>query len=200
MRKIIFASKNKGKVMEVSYILKNENIEILSLLGVEAAPEIIENGSSFEENARIKAKVIFDAFRIPVIGDDSGLSVEQLGGRPGVYSARYSGNNATDEDNNQKLLIELNQYPEPHYAKFICCAVFFDGKKWLTANGEIKGRIIKHPRGENGFGYDPLFLPDGFNKTAGELSLDEKNKISHRAIAFNKLKGMIINYWSEHEK
>ncbi len=200
MKKIIFASKNKGKVKEVGDILRNGNIEILSLLGIESAPEIIESGSTFEENARIKAEVIYNEFRIPVIADDSGLAVEQLDGRPGVYSARYSGESASDEENNRKLLIELQQYSEPHHAKFICCAVYFDGTKWLTSNGEIKGKIIKHPRGESGFGYDPLFLPDGFNQTTGELSLEEKNKISHRAIAFNQLKKMILNYWSENEK
>lgn len=200
MRQIIFASKNQGKVLEVTEIFKSANIKVLSLLGIESAPEIIESGSTFEENAKIKAEVIYNAFRSPVIGDDSGLSVDQLDGRPGVYSARYAGENATDEDNNQKLLEELQRYPEPHHARFICSAVYFDGTNWLIANGEIKGRLIKHPRGENGFGYDPLFLPDGFVKTTAELGLGEKNKISHRAIAFNQLKKLIINLWSENEK
>ncbi len=200
MREIIFASGNKGKIEEVGHILRSENIKILSLLGIDAAPEIIESGSTFEENAKIKAEVIYNAFRVPVIGDDSGLSVEQLGGGPGVYSARYAGEHATDEENNIKLLGELAAYPEPHNAKFICAAAYFDGIKWLTAQGEINGRIIKVQRGNNGFGYDPLFLPDGYTLTTAELSMEEKNKISHRALAFNQLKKLILKHWSENEK
>ena len=162
------------------------------MLELNNVPEIIEDGLTFEENARIKAEIIFKTYGIPAMGDDSGLAVEQLDGRPGVFSARYVGENATDEENNKKLLLELTTYPEPHNAKFVCSAVYFDGSKFLTAYGEVKGQIIKKPRGYNGFGYDPLFLPDGFSLTSGELSLEEKNKISHRAIAFKKLKNLII--------
>lgn len=200
MRELIFASRNKGKVKEVAHILKSENIKVLSLMGIDAAPEIIESGTTFEENAKIKADVIYDAFRVPVIADDSGLAVEQLSGAPGVYSARYAGERATDEENNYKLLFELGKFPEPHPAKFVCSAVFYDGHKWLTAMGEIKGQVIKNQRGENGFGYDPLFLPDGYNHTTAELDMEEKNKISHRAIAFNQLKKLIIKHWGENEK
>ena len=200
MRQLIFASRNKGKIEEVTHIMKESNIQVLSLLGLEPAPEIIESGVTFEENAKIKCKVIFDEFRVPIIGDDSGLSVDQLNGRPGVYSARYAGEHATDNENNNKLLFELSQFPEPHNAKFICSAVYYDGKNWLASSGEIKGRIIKLPKGSNGFGYDPLFVPDGYKQTTAELSLYDKNKISHRAIAFNQLKKIIINLWSLYEK
>lgn len=191
MNQIIFASKNSGKIMEVSEILKNANIKLLSLLGVDDSPKIIESGTTFEENAKIKAVEVYNAFQIPAIGDDSGLSVDQLNGKPGVYSARYAGENATDDENNGKLLMELQNFPEPHFAKFICSAVYYDGKNFLSAYGELKGRIINSPHGENGFGYDPLFLPDGYSKTTAEISLEEKNKISHRSIAFNALKDLI---------
>ncbi len=200
MKEVVFASRNQGKIEEVTHIMKKDNIKILSLLGIESAPEIIESGITFEENSKIKCKVIYDEFRVPVIGDDSGLSVDQLDGRPGVYSARYAGEHATDTENNNKLLYELTGFPEPHNARFICSAVYYDGKKWLTASGEIKGRIIKKPKGDHGFGYDPLFLPDGYMQTTAELSLEEKNKISHRAIAFNQLKTLIINLWRSYEK
>lgn len=192
MIKLIFATRNSGKIKEVGNILKDDNIELVSLLGLDDELEIIEDGYTFEENAKIKAGVVYHTFRVPVIADDSGLSVDQLGGKPGVYSARYAGEYASDEENNQKLLFELNRYPEPHPAKFICSAVYFDGNDYINTMGEVKGRIIKKARGYNGFGYDPLFIPDGYNMTTAELGLDEKNKISHRAIAFRKLGSLII--------
>jgi XTP/dITP diphosphohydrolase len=192
MEKIIFATKNPGKIREVNNILNNSSFEIVSLLELSNVPEIIEDGFTFEENARKKAEIIFKTFRIPSIADDSGLAVEQLDGRPGVFSASYAGENASDEENNEKLIRVLNNFSEPHHAMFICSAVYFDGNKFLTADGKVKGRIIMKPRGENGFGYDPLFLPDGFKLTSGELSLEEKNKISHRALAFNKLIKLIM--------
>jgi XTP/dITP diphosphohydrolase len=194
MNKIIFATKNPGKIREVKEIFKNSNIELVSLLDLNNVPEIIEDGLTFEENARKKAEIIFKTFNIPSMSDDSGLEVEQLEGRPGVFSARYAGENATDEENNEKLLRELSNYTEPHRAKFVCSAAYYDGNKFVTAYGEVKGKIIKSPRGHNGFGYDPLFLPDGYLFTSGELSLEEKNKISHRAAAFYKLKKLIVQF------
>ncbi|MHB1688573.1 MAG: RdgB/HAM1 family non-canonical purine NTP pyrophosphatase [Ignavibacteriaceae bacterium] len=192
MKQIIFASKNRGKILEVEEIIKNSDIYLLSLLGVELIPDIVESGSTFEENARIKAEAVYNAFRIPTVADDSGLAVEQLDGRPGVYSARYSGECATDEENNEKLLFELNNFSEPHKAKYVCVAVFYDGKNFVSTTGEVHGKIVKERKGTNGFGYDPYFVPDGFNQTMAELMLKEKNKISHRAIAFNELKKIII--------
>jgi XTP/dITP diphosphohydrolase len=192
MRKIIFATKNPGKIREVNEIFKNSRIKLVPLFELTNVPEIIEDGITFDENAKIKAEIIFNTYGIPTMGDDSGLVVEQLDGRPGVFSARYAGDSASDEENNEKLLYELNEFSEPHNAKFVCSAAYFDGSTFLTACGEVKGRIIKMPRGKNGFGYDPLFLPQGYTLTSGELSLYEKNKISHRAIAFKKLKKQII--------
>lgn len=191
MEKVIFASKNKGKIAEVKKILSELNFELISLLDFKEDLEIEETGNTFEANAKIKATASFEKFKLPSIGDDSGLAVEQLNGAPGIYSARYAGKNATDEQNNKKLILELEKYPEPHKAKFVCTAIFFDGKNFIKAEGELKGRIIKIPRGENGFGYDPHFIPDGFTKTTAEISIEEKNKISHRAKAFNKLKEVL---------
>ena len=190
-QKIIFATKNTGKLREVSHIFGDKDFELLSLNDFNNVEEIVEDGNSFEENAVKKAKFIFEKFKVPVIADDSGLVVEQLNYEPGIYSARYAGENATDEENNLKLINNIKNFPQPHKAKFICAAVYYDGRKLLTAHGEIEGQIIHQPRGKNGFGYDPLFLPDGYNQTTAELSLDEKNKISHRSKAFKSLLKMI---------
>ena len=190
LKKILFATKNNGKLREVKKILGDE-YEVVSLLDYENVPDVVEDKETFIDNAIKKAKEIFDLFNVPVIADDSGLSVEQLNGAPGVYSARYAGINATDEENNKKLLSALKDFSQPHKAKFICTAVYYDGKEYLSAEGEVKGEIIKVPRGNNGFGYDPLFLPDGFEFTTAELSLEEKNKISHRTKAFKELASKI---------
>jgi XTP/dITP diphosphohydrolase len=187
-KKIIFASKNEGKVKEVRHILNGINAEILSLNDVGFTDEIPETADTFEGNAKIKAEIIFNAFKLPTIADDSGLVAIQLENEPGVYSARYAGENATDEENNLKLLEKLKSYPEPHKGKFICAVVYYFGADFILAMGEIAGRIIKEPRGTNGFGYDPLFLPDGYDKTTAELPPEIKNKISHRFRAFDQLK------------
>jgi len=187
-KKIIFASKNEGKVKEVRHILNGINSEILSLNDVGYTDEIHETGDTFEENAKIKAEVVYKKFKMPTIADDSGIVALQLGNEPGVLSARYAGENATDEENNKKILKRLSSLPEPHKGKFICAAVYYFGADFIVAMGEIAGRIIKEPRGTNGFGYDPLFLPDGYDKTTAELPPEIKNKISHRFRAFNQLK------------
>lgn len=192
MKKILIATKNKGKLNDIKEIFKDLDIEILSFLDFDDSPNVEETGKTFEENAKLKAKACFDKYGIPSIGDDSGLVVEQLNGNPGIYSARYAGENATDELNNQKLINEIKRYSEPHRAKFVCLASFYDGKQFINAYGEVSGRIIEEPRGHNGFGYDPLFIPNGYTQTFGELSLDVKNKISHRYVAFKKLFGKLF--------
>jgi len=189
--KVLFASKNRGKIREVKKILEDTGFEILSLADFEDTPEIIEDQETFIDNSKKKAREIYDIFHIPVIADDSGLAVNQLNGAPGVYSARYSGENASDYDNNRKLISELKGFPSPHRAKFISVAVYYDGNDYISAAGELNGEIILEPRGNNGFGYDPLFIPDGNNNTLAELTLDEKNRISHRSKAFNKLKSKL---------
>lgn len=191
MTELIFATGNKGKLAEVEKIFENSHFKIISLYDLGDVPEIEETGSTFEENALIKAEAIYNLHKMPVVADDSGLSVEQLNGEPGVYSARYAGANCTYDDNNRKLTESLLQYSTPHKAKFVCCAIFYDGKNKITAVGELHGEMISEFRGSNGFGYDPIFLPDGYERTLAELTIKEKNLISHRAKAFNKLKELL---------
>ena len=191
MKKIIFASQNKGKVKEVVQILNGLDIEIISLTDMNEQIEIIEDGDSFEVNALIKAKQVYNKFKLPTIADDSGLVVDQLNGAPGIYSARYADQDGNDEANNKKLLDELKNYSEPHIAKFVCAAVYYDGQELHTAIGEFNGRIIDEEHGTHGFGYDPLFVPDGYSITSAEMEPSLKNSISHRFNAFNKLKKIL---------
>ena len=193
MKKIIFASKNKGKVKEVVQILNGLNIAIISLTDMNEQIKIKEDGDSFEANALIKAKLVYNKFKLPTIADDSGLVVEQLNGAPGIYSARYAAEDGNDKANNEKLLEELKNYPEPHIAKFVCAAVYYAGEEIHTAIGEFKGRMIDEERGTHGFGYDPLFIPDGYSISSAEMNPELKNSISHRFNAFNKLKKYLIN-------
>ncbi len=186
--KIIFATTNKGKLKEVRELFCGTNISFLSLEEIRFGEEIGENGLTFEENAFIKADKIFSMTGLPVIADDSGLVVNQLNGKPGIYSARFAGENATYLDNNLKLISELKNFKAPHLAKFVCCAVYIDGNNRIAVTGEMSGQIINEFKGENGFGYDPIFIPEGFDLTLAEMGLQEKNKISHRAKAFSILK------------
>jgi XTP/dITP diphosphohydrolase len=192
MKQILLATTNKGKLKDVKEILKDLDIEIICFLDFEDYPDVEETGKSFLENAELKANAAFKKFGIPSIGDDSGLESFQLNGEPGIYSARYAGDNSDDEKNNFKLISKLSDYPEPHKGRFVCAAVYYDGEKYESAIGEIRGSIIKSPRGKNGFGYDPLFIPDGYDKTMAELPHEEKNKISHRLNAFKELKKFLI--------
>lgn len=192
MKKIVFATGNQGKLNEVREIFSNTNLQIISMNELGDVPEIIEDGSTFEDNALKKAKFVYNKFGLPTIADDSGLAIEQLGGKPGVYSARYAGENCTYDDNNNKVIEELKDFPEPHLAKFISFAIYYNGNSVHRAVGELRGRIIKEKRGEHGFGYDPIFIPENFDKTLAEITLEEKNKISHRAESFNKLKKFLI--------
>lgn len=191
-KRMLIATTNKGKMDDIREIFKDLNFEILSLLDFDNYPEVIEDGDTFEANAIKKAKAAYDFFKIPVIADDSGLSVSQLNGAPGVISARYAGENATDEQNNNKLISELEKFPEPHLAKYICIAVYYNGNNLKIMDGDCEGRIIKQGRGTNGFGYDPYFIPNGYEHTMGELSLQEKNMISHRLKAFDQLKEVLL--------
>jgi len=193
--KVIFATQNKGKAQEVKAIFENTPFEIFSLYDLGNNIDIEEHGTAFSENAFIKAKAVYDIYKVPVVADDSGLSIDQLDGRPGVYSARYAGESCTYEDNNLKVIDELKEFPEPHPAKFISCAVFYDGKKKIETYGEFTGKIIMEQRGSKGFGYDPVFIPDGYKQTIAELDFEEKNKISHRAMSFNLLKEKLIEFY-----
>ncbi|MBK7230217.1 MAG: RdgB/HAM1 family non-canonical purine NTP pyrophosphatase [Ignavibacteriales bacterium] len=191
-KQILLATTNKGKLNDVKEILKDIDVEILSFLDFKDYPNVEETGNTFFENAELKCKAAYEKYGIPSFGDDSGLEAFQLIGEPGIYSARYAGEDSDDEQNNLKLIKKLSDYPEPHLGRFVCAAVYFDGKNYKSAIGEIRGNIIKSPRGENGFGYDPLFIPNGYDNTMAELSHEEKNKISHRLNAFKELKKYLV--------
>jgi XTP/dITP diphosphohydrolase len=189
---IVFATSNMGKFKEVSNLFAGSQIILKSLADFPGIKDVVEDKETFEGNAQKKAGEIFEQIRIPVIADDSGLMVEHLNGEPGVYSARYAGEQCSYSDNNKKLLKELQNFEKPNKAKFVCWAVYYDGKDFVNAYGEVKGEIIDKLTGAGGFGYDPLFLPDGFTKTMAELTAEEKNKISHRGKAFRELKEKLI--------
>lgn len=186
-KKIILASNNKGKIREIQEILSPLGYEIISMRDSGIDIDIEENGKTFKENAGIKAKAIYEISHTAVIADDSGLEVDYLNGAPGVYSHRYAGENATDEDRNNKLLSELSGIPEEKRgAAFVCEICYIDevGTEQYV-RGECRGKIGYEPIGENGFGYDPLFMYG--KKSFAEISAEEKNKISHRADALRKL-------------
>lgn len=197
--KLLFATQNEGKLKEVKKIFNSRIFQIISLNEYSDIPDIIEDADTFEGNAVIKAKAVYEKFQIPVIADDSGLVVEQLNGEPGIHSARYAGENSTYPENNKKLVKELQKFSEPHLAKFICCAVFYDGENIISTFGELKGKIIHDFKGQNGFGYDPIFVAEGYEKTLAEISFEEKNKISHRAEAFKKLEKLIEKNFRENK-
>ncbi len=195
---IVIATKNAYKVKEIREIFRHKNIFLYDLTAFPEIPEAVENGMSFTANARIKAKYYHQLIRLPVIADDSGLVVPFLNGEPGIYSSRYAGPDSDYTKNNRKLLEKLEHVPPgQRQAYFICCAVFWDSKVMLEAEGRIDGSIGFEAKGENGFGYDPLFLPDGSNKTFAELSSAEKNRISHRNQAFTRLREAVEASFAE---
>ena len=188
--KIVFATKNEGKVKEIKEMFEGMNIDLISLNHYNHVPEINENGKSFFENALKKAKIISEFTGETVLADDSGLQVDILKGEPGIYSARYAGDNATDEENNNKLLAKLKDVPpQKRSASFFCSLVLYkkDGS-YDSFEGRWEGQIIDERQGENGFGYDPIFFVPELKLTAAELQPAIKNKISHRGQAFAKLK------------
>lgn len=196
MNTIILATKNKGKVKEVLEILTDINIKIKTLADYPEIQAIVECGDTFEMNALIKAREVFDKLGIPTLSDDSGLEVYALGMRPGVYSARYAGKDANSIKNNEKLLFELQSIPEnQRQARFRCVTVFKTLNAEIISEGICKGRIISELKGEGGFGYDPLFIPDGHSQTFAELPQHVKNLISHRVMALRKIKPVIMDYF-----
>lgn len=183
MFQILAATKNKHKVEEYAELLAGKDVEISSLLDFPDCPDTEEDGNTFEENARKKALAASDCTEMPAFADDSGLEVAALNGEPGVMSARYAGEKAGNEERIAKLLKNM-EGKEDRRAKFVCViAVANNGEIIETFRGEVSGKITMEPKGANGFGYDPVFMPDGYDKTFGELSPEIKNKISHRAKA-----------------
>lgn len=190
MLKVVLASRNQKKIREMETLLSqlsSNKIEVLSLDDIGYTEEIVEDGTTFEENSKIKASVPANLGYIG-IADDSGLEVDALNGAPGVYSARYSGEGATDESNNEKLLSELQGVPDSkrtaRYRTVITC-VFPEGD-FFAVHGSCEGVILTAPDGDGGFGYDPLFYCDTYQKTFGRLTAEEKNGISHRGKAMRK--------------
>ncbi len=185
--KLLIATRNRGKAAEIKALLGlnlQRNVEVLTLPDLQAAAEPREEGKTFAENARIKALHYAKEHKILCVADDSGLSVEALGGRPGVRSARYAGNQATDEMNIALLLEELHPCPKPWTAAFVCAAAAaLPGRVIAEASGRVDGEIVSAPRGESGFGYDPVFRVKGSPKTMAEHTTEEKNRISHRGQA-----------------
>ncbi|HSV63517.1 MAG TPA: RdgB/HAM1 family non-canonical purine NTP pyrophosphatase [Chthoniobacterales bacterium] len=193
MRQLLLATRNAHKTQEFGEIL-GPAFAVRDLSGEPEAPEIEETGATFAENAILKALGISKRFRGLVVADDSGLEVDALGGAPGVFSARYAGRNASDTENITKLLSALRKFPnaEPFVARFRCVlAVARDGELLNTVEGVVEGTIVDSPRGNFGFGYDPVFQPIGFGQTFGELESETKNKISHRAVAIRALRSAL---------
>jgi len=185
MFQILAATRNKHKVEEFKQLLKDKEIEILSLNDIEGSRETEEDGTTFEENAIKKALEASNFAHMPAFADDSGLEVEALDWRPGIHSSRYGGAETSHKDKISMLLEEL-KLQQNRRARFVCViAIANEGKVVNTFRGEIYGVITDAPKGDYGFGYDPVFIPEGFDKTFAELPSDVKNKISHRARAVN---------------
>lgn len=190
--KIIIASGNKKKLKEIQTMLNDLSLQIIPMTELETVPEIIEDELTFSGNALKKARTLFFQTGEWSLADDSGLEVDSLNGAPGVVSARFAGEPTDDKKNNEKLLFLL-QHEENKCAQFRSIIALVGPSGEFTSEGIIRGRLISEFRGNNGFGYDPLFIPDGYEQTFAELSSEEKNKISHRAQALQKMKRVIVD-------
>jgi XTP/dITP diphosphohydrolase len=189
MISVVIATRNRGKVEEILGLLHGYGVEVKTLDDFDPIPEVIEDGKSFKENACLKAVFTAKALGLPAIADDSGLVVEALNGAPGVYSARYAGDQATDEENNLKLLRELKGVKNRDARFETVVAVALPNGDAKTYTGKVEGIILEAPDGNMGFGYDPLFYYPLFSKTFARMTNEEKNQISHRGMAFKKLTG-----------
>lgn len=194
-QKLVIASANPGKLREVGNVLARFDCEIIPQeeLGISSVPE---TGTTFVENALIKARHATQKSGLPALADDSGLVVDALDGRPGVQSARYAGPDEIDEDNVEKLLMELRGFPDSKRgAHYVCAAVWVSPDKTsspIVAEGQWHGRILDERRGNGGFGYDPVFLDEQLMKTGAEMSTEEKNQVSHRGKAFRELRDLLL--------
>lgn len=191
MKKIILATHNKGKAKEFKSLLENLGFEILTKgdIGIEIDP--VENGKTLEDNAKIKAIAIYNEIKTFTIADDTGLFVESLNGLPGVHTARYAGENCSDKENREKLLFEMSGIKNRKAYFETVIALVDDSGEIYYAHGRCDGNIAETERGDRGFGFDKLFIPKGYDKTFAELSEEEKNKISHRALALLELKNLL---------
>ncbi|MFL0495119.1 XTP/dITP diphosphatase [Priestia megaterium] len=193
MREIIIATKNAGKVKDFETLFSPKGFKVKSLLDFPEIEDVEETGVTFAENAKLKAEAISSALNKPVIADDSGLAIDALNGEPGVYSARYAGENKDDNANIEKVLQKLNDVPfEKRTARFHCAlAIAVPGKRTEIVEGTCEGHILEGKRGENGFGYDPIFFVEKWRCSMAELTKEQKNQISHRANALKRLAPLI---------
>ncbi|MBS6503997.1 MAG: XTP/dITP diphosphatase [Clostridium sp.] len=202
MKKLIIASNNQGKINEIKKVLNDMPINVFSLKDIGLDIDVEEDGITFEENAKKKSEEIYKELikrgenNFIVMSDDSGLEVEYLNGEPGVYSARYAGEHGNDKKNNEKLLLNLKGVSyDNRNARFVCqLALINDKNIYKSVTGTVNGYILEEERGRDGFGYDPLFLYEPFNKTFAELTIEEKNDISHRGIALKKISAVIKEF------
>jgi XTP/dITP diphosphohydrolase len=194
---IVLATGNPGKIKELAHMLQGFSLEVKGLKDFPDIGPIEETGETFAENARIKAETVSRELGVAAVADDSGLVVDALGGAPGVRSARYAGENASDEANNAKLLAALEGVPpERRAARFVCCmAAVAPNGAILEAEGRWEGRIAEAPAGEQGFGYDPLFIDPEAGETSAQLKPEEKNRRSHRGKALRKLLERWPEFW-----
>lgn len=202
MRKIVVSSGNQNKVNEIKNKLKDLPFEILSKSQMDLEGiRVVEDGRTLKANSIKKARALAEEVDYIVMADDSGLFVDALGGKPGVYSSRYGGEEGNDKKNNEKLLKELKEVPlEKRTGRFkAVIALIKENKETITISGECEGRIAFEEKGSKGFGYDPLFVPDGFDKSFGELEEDIKNQISHRGKALENLKELLIKITEDEE-
>ncbi|MDV4151477.1 XTP/dITP diphosphatase [Clostridium sp. AL.422] len=199
MKKLVIASNNVGKIKEIKRVLSDIRVEVLSLKDIGLNIEVEEDGLTFEENAKKKSIEIYKELikrgekDFIVMSDDSGLEVEYLNGEPGVFSARYAGEHGNDKKNNEKLLLKLNDVEyKNRNARFVCqLAIVNDRNEYRSVKGTVDGYILNKENGDGGFGYDPLFFYEPFNKSFAELSIEDKNKISHRGVALQKARKII---------
>lgn len=198
MKEILLATRNRGKLQEFQSLFDGLGFKLLTLDSFPDADEVVEDGITFKENAIKKALEYSKATGLISIADDSGLVVESLGGRPGVFSSRYAGADASDNDNNEKLLADMKDVPAgSRDAAFVCTiAVAAPDGKTITSEGRCEGEILAYPNGDGGFGYDPLFYIPSFDCTMAELPESKKNEISHRGKAVKNFKGLFLEFLS----
>lgn len=198
MIKLILASNNQKKLAEMRSIMAGMDVEIISQREAGCDFEVDETGETFEENAYLKASAVTEATGLPAVADDSGLAVDALDGAPGVYSARFTGNHSdSDQQRNEYLLKKLDGVSDRGAAFVSCICCTFPNGDVIRTRGECRGTILHAPRGENGFGYDPLFLPDGYDITTAEMRGEDKNKISHRGKSLRLFKEELRKYYAD---
>lgn len=196
--KLILASNNAKKIIELRELLADMGVEVLSQREAGCVFEVDETGTTFEENAYLKAKAVTDYTGLPAVADDSGLAVDALGGAPGVYSARFGGAECRSDEDRLNLLLKKMEAEEQRTARFVSCiACTFPNGDILRARGECEGAILRAPRGSGGFGYDPIFLPEGSEQSMAEMAAEEKNRISHRGKALEIFKRELREYYAD---